>query len=81
MNDLVVAEPPGLEASRDDSVPERTRGPVKAVHVLLPLWGYRFIQQFLEFSLPTLLAPGNIPALAKDLPCRFVLMTRARTCR
>ena len=76
MNDLVVAEPQGLEAPELDAPVRHARGPVKAVHVLLPLWGYRFIQQFLEFSLPTLLAPGNIPALAKDLPCRFVLMTR-----
>ena len=51
------------------------RGPVKTVQVLLPVWGHRFIRQFLEFCLPTLLAPGNVPALAKALPCRFVIMT------
>ena len=37
--------------------------------------GPPFRRQFLEFCLPTLLAPGNVPALAKALPCRFVLMT------
>ncbi|HJU33055.1 MAG TPA: hypothetical protein VJ740_16445 [Hyphomicrobiaceae bacterium] len=77
MNDLVVDERPGVQAPSNDLVATSKRGPVKAVHVLLPLWGHRFIQQFLEFSLPTLLAPGNIPALAAELPCRFVLMTRA----
>jgi hypothetical protein len=37
---------------------------VKAVQELLPVWGHRFVRQFLEFCLPTLLAPGNVPALA-----------------
>ncbi len=51
--------------------------PPEAVKLLLPVWGYRYVNQWLDFSLPTLLATGNIPALAKELPCEFVLMTRA----
>jgi len=51
------------------------RPPVKAVTLLMPVWGYRFVGQFLEFCLPTLLAPGNIPAIAGMLPCRFVLLS------
>jgi len=47
----------------------------KAIQLLLPVWGERYIDQFLEFCLPTLLAPGNIPALAKALPCKFVFLT------
>jgi hypothetical protein len=53
------------------------RGGLAAVEVLLPVWGPRHIEQFLETSLPTLLAPGNVPALADKLPCGFVLMTRS----
>ena len=30
---------------------------------------------FCEVSLPTLLAPGNLPALAKALPCKLVFLT------
>jgi len=52
---------------------ERT---VKQITLLMPVWGYQFIGRFLEFCLPTLLAPNNIPALAKALPCRFVLLSR-----
>jgi hypothetical protein len=52
------------------------RPPPKAITVLLPVWGYRFILQFLEFCLPTLLAPGNIPAVAAALPTRFVVLSR-----
>ena len=33
--------------------------PVEAVNVLLPIWGLRYVRQFLEFCLPTLLAPGT----------------------
>ncbi|HXC26661.1 MAG TPA: hypothetical protein VNV38_01805 [Stellaceae bacterium] len=53
-----------------------TRPPPKGVTLLLPVWGYRFITQFLDFGLPTLLAPGNIPAMAAMLPTRFVVLSR-----
>jgi hypothetical protein len=56
--------------------PTAARPALRAVQVLLPVWGLRFIQQFLEFSLPSLLAPGNVPALAAALPCKFVILTR-----
>jgi hypothetical protein len=36
------------------------------------------MQSLLEFCIPTLLAPGNIPAIARMLPTKFVLMTRAK---
>lgn len=51
------------------------RSPVKAITLLVPVWGYRFVLQFLEFCLPTLLAPGNIPAVASMLPTRFVVLS------
>ena len=53
----------------------RRRPPLRAVRLLLPVWGYRYVRQFLEFSLPTMLAAGNLPALAHALPCTFVLLT------
>lgn len=53
------------------------RSPPKAVKVLLPVWGFRFVRDFVELSLPTWLAPGNIPALAAALPTEFVLLTSA----
>jgi hypothetical protein len=46
--------------------------------VLLPVWGEAFIANFLRESLPTLLAEGNLPALTKTLPTRFVFLTRGR---
>jgi hypothetical protein len=51
------------------------RPPPKKVKVLLPVWGARYLKQFVDVGLPTLLAPGNLPAIAKTLPCEFVLLT------
>jgi hypothetical protein len=53
------------------------RSAPRAIKVLLPVWGYRYVREFLERGLPTLLAPGNIPALAGALPTEFVLLTSA----
>jgi hypothetical protein len=52
-----------------------SRPPPTRIKVLLPVWGYEFTQQFLKLSLPTLLAPGNLPALAKTLPTEFIFLT------
>jgi hypothetical protein len=51
--------------------------PVTSVKLLLPVWGHRYVRQFLEVGLPTLLAPGNAPALAQSLPSEFELLTSA----
>jgi hypothetical protein len=53
------------------------RQPVKAVKLLMPVWGHRYVNQFAEFCLPTLLAPHNIPSVAELIPCQFVLMSSA----
>jgi hypothetical protein len=55
--------------------PEPGRGPPKAIRLLLPIWGRRYIAQFINIGLPTLIAPGNLPALAKALPCKLVFLT------
>lgn len=48
-----------------------------SICVLLGVWGGKFIKEFLALSLPTLLAPGNIPALAANAKTRFVILTRS----
>ena len=48
---------------------------IKQITLLVPVWGYQFIGRFLEFCLPTLLAPNNIPAIARAKPCRFILLS------
>jgi hypothetical protein len=50
--------------------------PPKACALIMPVWGSSYVGQFLDYCLPTLLAPGNIPALTQALPTRFILLTR-----
>ncbi len=50
------------------------RQPPKRVTLLLPVWGYGYLRQFLTYGLPTLLAPGNVPALAAALPTEFIIL-------
>ena len=61
----------------DAAQASRAGGP-QAVRLLLPVWGQRYLRRFFEFSLPTMIAPGNIPALAATLPCTFVFLTSAQ---
>ncbi|HWB49852.1 MAG TPA: hypothetical protein VG651_12140 [Stellaceae bacterium] len=67
---------PTEEAVLSPEAPRRP--PPKAFCILLPVWGESYVTQFLDSNLLTLLAPGNIPALAAMLPTRFVFLTRAR---
>src|SRR5262245_13801027 len=55
---------------------DERRPSAKACAVLMPVWGGAFVRQFLDSCLPTLLAAGNLPALARTLPTRFVLLTQ-----
>ena len=63
------------KAAVDKAPPPPRAGAPKAIQLLLPVWGQDYIKQFLDICLPTLLAPGNLPALAKLLPCEFVFLT------
>lgn len=46
-----------------------------AARILIPVWGEHYIRQFIDLSLPTLLAPGNIPAVATVLPTTIEFLT------
>ncbi len=54
---------------------EKARPAPRQVRLLLPIWGYKYVRDFLDISLPTWLAPGNLPAVAAALPAEFVLLT------
>src|SRR3954452_12718724 len=45
------------------------------VYFSMVVWGEAFVNFFLEFCLPTLLAPNNIPAIRHRAGSRFVLHT------
>jgi len=56
--------------SSEDAILERP------FHFIVVLWGERFRNYFLEYCLPSLLSPGNIPALSTRTPGKFLIATR-----
>jgi 2-polyprenyl-3-methyl-5-hydroxy-6-metoxy-1,4-benzoquinol methylase len=78
MDDIVASSSTAALAAREAPSPGMAppRSPPKSVQCVLPVWGYAFVRQFLELGLPTLLAPGNVPALASALPTRFIILTK-----
>jgi 2-polyprenyl-3-methyl-5-hydroxy-6-metoxy-1,4-benzoquinol methylase len=76
MNKVVISrEQP--TADRGAVKPPALRPPLKAVKFVLPVWGYSYVRHFLECSVPTLLAPGNVPAVVAALPSEFIIQTSA----
>jgi hypothetical protein len=45
------------------------------LHILVPVWGDHYIHVFLEYSLPSLLADGNLPSLPKGAAQLFRIYT------
>lgn len=41
-------------------------------------WGDSYIDELLNLALPALLAPGNLPAVAGQVPCELVLVSEER---
>ena len=68
---------PDVDSGRRPVASHELRAPPKAAKLLLCVWGYSYVRQFLECGLPTLLAPGNVPALAAALPTEFIILTSA----
>src|SRR6185436_4661296 len=52
-----------------------TLPPLRVVSIA---WGEAYVDIFLEFCLPALLAPGNLPALAGHFDCELVFVTESR---
>ena len=61
------------EFTKDAKTAER--GAIRQIRCLLPVWGYAHIKRLLEVSLPSWLAPGNLPAVAQLAPTEFVFLT------
>jgi hypothetical protein len=41
-------------------------------------WGDGYVDELLDLALPALLAPGNLPAVAAQVPCELVLVSEER---
>ena len=54
------------------------RPPLKQARLVAVAWGEPYLAELLDIALPAVLAPGNLPALAEELPCEFALVTEQR---
>jgi hypothetical protein len=45
-------------------------------YLIVVVWGERFRNYFLDYCVPSLLAPGNLPALAPERHSKFLIATR-----
>lgn len=52
------------------------RSDKKLINILLPVWGKEYIKNFLQLSLRTLLAPGNIPNIAIHHHVKMIFLTK-----
>jgi hypothetical protein len=48
---------------------------LRPFYFVLVVWGERYRNYFLDYCLPTLLAPGNIPAVARRRPTKYLMAT------
>jgi hypothetical protein len=62
----------------------RNRGPFAGATVKCPTrmityaWGEKYADTLLTLTLPALLAPGNLPYVASEVPCELVILTERR---
>src|SRR5579863_8544235 len=47
--------------------------------LLIPIWGKSYVDRFVGVALPTLLAPGNLPALAAETDLEALILTTQST--
>jgi Macrocin-O-methyltransferase (TylF) len=61
-----------------------TSGPFGGLLVKCPTriityaWGEKYVDTLLTLTLPALLAPGNLPYVASEVPCELVIVTERR---
>src|SRR5262245_11337938 len=61
-----------------------TSGPLAGTTVKCPTriityaWGAKYVDTLLSFTLPALLAPGNLPYVASEVPCELIILTQWR---
>ena len=64
---------PGAGASTDIRWAE-----ARPTRIITYAWGEKYLELLLSFSLPALLAPGNLPHVAANVPCQVVILTEER---
>src|SRR5262245_26180083 len=47
----------------------------RPTRIITYAWGENYVHQLLSLTLPALLAPANLPAVAASVPCELVILT------
>src|SRR5262249_39152226 len=50
----------------------------RPTRIITYAWGERYVDTLLTLTLPALLAPGNLPYVASEVPCELVILTERR---
>src|SRR5215831_2520485 len=50
----------------------------RPTRVITYAWGENYVNALLTLTLPALLAPGNLPYVASEVPCELVILTQRR---
>src|SRR5262249_8780370 len=50
----------------------------RATRVITYAWGEKYVHTLLTLTLPALLAPGNLPYVAGNVPCELIILTERR---
>ena len=59
--------------------PSTTAAVVKCpTRIITYAWGDRYVDILLTLTLPALLAPGNLPYVASQVPCEFIILIQRR---
>ena len=67
------------ETTASRALPAGTSVDLKCpTHIITYGWGERYVDVLLTFTLPALLAPGNLPYVASEVPCELVILTQRR---
>lgn len=56
-------------------MPNQSHANQRPVRLITYAWGEQYVDDLLTLTLPAVLAPGNLPALADSFECEFVLLT------
>jgi hypothetical protein len=67
------------ETTASSAVPASTSVGLKCpTRIITYGWGERYVDVLLSFTLPAVLAPGNLPYVASQVPCELVILTQRR---
>jgi hypothetical protein len=66
---------PSLHHISDEQRMPTEQKQITNIRCLVPVWGYAYVQKFLEVALPSWLADGNLPAVSLMAPTQIVLLT------